>query len=180
MSRTKKGQQKGMSNILINEEIKTKKVLMVTDDGLKEMSIEEALEKAYENNLDLVQVSQKDSLPVCKLTDAAKLAYEKKKKEKEMRKNSMKNRVVIKEVQLGVGTQQHDIETKLNNVRKWLYKEKCKVRITLKLRGREKIRTEMATKKLNAILEELKDVAVCEKGIEYRDSQAFMIIEPIK
>lgn len=169
-----------MSDILVNEEIKTTKVLMVTDEGLKEMPIKEALEKAYENNLDLVQVSQKDSLPVCKMTNAAKMAYEKRKKEKEMRKNSMKNRVVIKEVQLGMGTQQHDIETKLNNVKKWICKDKSKVRITLKLRGREKMRTEMVTSKLNAIMEELKDVAVCERGIEYRDSQAFMVIEPIK
>lgn len=98
------------------------------------MGIQEARTMAEELNLDLVNISPSAAPPVCKIMDYGKFRYEQQKKEKEARK---KQKVVeLKEIRLGIFTEEHDLITKSNNALKFLTAGD-KVKISMRFRGRE-------------------------------------------
>lgn len=98
------------------------------------MGIQEARAMADELNLDLVNISPSAAPPVCKIMDYGKFRYEQQKKEKEARK---KQKVVeVKEIRLGIFTEEHDLATKANNALKFLTAGD-KVKISMRFRGRE-------------------------------------------
>ena len=105
---------------LINEEIRAREVRLIASDGtqLGVVSIEEAMEKANEAKLDLVNISPNAKPPVCKLLDYGKYRYEQQKKEKEAKKKQKSYQV--KEVRLGIFTEEHDLTVKANNAIKFL------------------------------------------------------------
>ena len=98
------------------------------------MSSKEALEKAYDEDLDLVLVAPNGNPPVCKILDYSKFKFEMAKKEKEARKNQKV--VELKEIRLSATIDQHDLETKAKNANKFL-KAGDKVKVSLKFKGRE-------------------------------------------
>ena len=98
------------------------------------MSAKDALEKAYDEDLDLVLVAPNGNPPVCKILDYSKFKFEMAKKEKEARKNQKV--VELKEIRLSATIDQHDLETKAQNANKFL-KAGDKVKVSLKLKGRE-------------------------------------------
>lgn len=98
------------------------------------MSAKDALEKAYDEDLDLVLVAPNASPPVCKILDYSKFKFEMAKKEKEARKNQKV--VELKEIRLSATIDQHDLETKAKNANKFL-KAGDKVKVSLKFKGRE-------------------------------------------
>ena len=98
------------------------------------MSAKEALEKAYDEDLDLVLVAPNANPPVCKILDYSKFKFEMAKKEKEARKNQKV--VELKEIRLSATIDQHDLETKAKNANKFL-KAGDKVKVSLKFKGRE-------------------------------------------
>ena len=98
------------------------------------MSAAEALEKAYDEDLDLVLVAPNANPPVCKILDYSKFKFEMAKKEKEARKNQKV--VELKEIRLSATIDQHDLETKAKNANKFL-KAGDKVKVSLKFKGRE-------------------------------------------
>ena len=104
----------------INEEIRDKEVRLVSADGeqLGIMSSREALERAAEQNLDLVKISPTANPPVCKLMDYGKFKFEQTKREKEARKNQ--HVVEIKEVRMSPGIDVNDFNVKLRNAQKFL------------------------------------------------------------
>ena len=98
------------------------------------VSIQEARATAEEQNLDLVNISPNAAPPVCKIMDYGKYRYEQQKKEKEARK---KQKIIeIKEIRLGIFTEEHDLVTKTNNALKFL-NAGDKVKISMRFRGRE-------------------------------------------
>ena len=113
----------------INEEIRDKEVRLVSADGeqLGIMSSREALERAAEQNLDLVKISPTANPPVCKLMDYGKFKFEQTKREKEARKNQ--HVVEIKEVRMSPGIDVNDFNVKLRNAQKFLaegkFAEQC-------------------------------------------------------
>lgn len=98
------------------------------------MSAKDALDKAYDEDLDLVLVAPNANPPVCKILDYSKFKFEMAKKEKEARKNQKV--VELKEIRLSATIDQHDLETKAKNANKFL-KAGDKVKVSLKFKGRE-------------------------------------------
>ncbi len=99
------------------------------------LTLEEALKKANEAGLDLIEISPTANPPVAKITEKGKYFYEQEKKEKLAKKK--RKEVEIKSIRIGIGTGTHDLELKAKQADKFL-KEGNKVKIDLALRGREK------------------------------------------
>jgi translation initiation factor IF-3 len=121
---------------MINEEITSKEVRLVNFDGeqLGVVSIKDALSRAYENGLDLVEVSAKADPPVCRLMDFDKYRYELSKKQKEAKKKQTV--VETKEIKFRPKTETHDLNFKIKQIKKFLG-QKNKVKVTMRFRGRE-------------------------------------------
>lgn len=125
----------------INEEIRDREVRVVTDEGeqLGIMSGADALRAAGDRNLDLVKIAPQATPPVCKIMDYGKYRFDQQKREKEAKKNQ---RIVeIKEVQLSLSIDTHDIETKVNHAIRFL-KGGDKVKVSIRFRGREMVHPE--------------------------------------
>ena len=123
-------------DFMVNEQIRFSEVEVIGTNGerLGKMSAAEALEKAYEEDLDLVLVAPNAKPPVCKILDYSKFKFEMAKKEKEARKNQKV--VEVKEIRLSATIDTHDLETKAKNANKFL-KNGDKVKVSLKFKGRE-------------------------------------------
>lgn len=123
-------------DFLINEQINASVVEVIGVDGerLGKMSKEDAIEKAYDLDLDLVLVAPNANPPVCKILDYSKYKFEMAKKEKEAKKNQ--KIVEIKEVRLSATIDTHDLEVKAKNANKFLA-DGNKVKVSLKFKGRE-------------------------------------------
>jgi translation initiation factor IF-3 len=129
----------------INHQIRAKELRVITDTGdvLGVLSLSEALAKAVEMGLDLIEISPNAEPPVAKIMDYGKFQYQQSKKQKESKARS--HVTETKTLQVKIGTSEHDLELKAKNASKWL-KEGHRVKIDLFLVGRSKY-AEMAFKK---------------------------------
>lgn len=129
---------------------------VITQDGeqLGIMPTSQALMKAEEMVLDLVEVGPTATPPVCKIMDYGKYLYEKSKKQKEGKKKQ--HTVTVKEIRLRPKTDRHDLETKLKQARKFL-EQKNKVKFTVIFRGRELAYKEMGKEMLDRVVENLEE-----------------------
>ncbi len=139
------------------------------------VSLQEALQRAREANLDLVEVAPSANPPVCRIMDFGKFLYERKKKERESRKK--RSRVELKEMRLRPRTALHDRENKLRKAREWLAEGK-KVRVVILFRGREITYPELALEDLKEIAEALTDLAHIEKPPAVEGRSMSMILAP--
>ena len=123
-------------DFLINEQINANVVEVIGTNGerLGQMSKHDAIEKAYDEDLDLVLVAPNANPPVCKILDYSKYKFEMAKKEKEAKKNQ--KIVEIKEIRLSATIDTHDLEVKAKNANKFLV-DGNKVKVSLKFKGRE-------------------------------------------
>ena len=147
---------------MINEQIRDKEVRLIGSDGeqLGIMSAKEAMFKAQEAGLDLVKIAPQAKPPVCKIIDYGKYRYELARKEKEAKK---KQKVIeIKEVRLSPNIDENDLNTKMNNARKFLEKGN-KVKVTLRFRGREMAHMSKTKYILDDFAEKLADIAAVDK-----------------
>ena len=162
---------------LINEEIRDKEVRLIGNDGaqLGIVSIEEALEKANEAKLDLVNISPNAKPPVCKLLDYGKYRYELQKKEKEAKKKQKSFQV--KEVRLGIFTEEHDLNVKANNAIKFLMGGD-KVKVSLRFRGRELGHIPQGQKTMEHFAELVAEAGTPEKRPEMEGRSMSMILTP--
>lgn len=121
-----------------NDSIRAANVRLIDSLGENKgvMSTREALLMAQTQSLDLVLITPNVSPPVAKICDYSKFIYSQKQAKKEQDKKNRENAIVIKEIQLRPNIGSHDVDIKLNHAKEWL-QEKYKVKITLKLRGRE-------------------------------------------
>jgi len=140
---------------LVNERIRARQVRLVDKSGkhIGIMGLEEALKLAKERGLDLVQVTKKVFPPVCKILDYGKYLYRQKKKEK---LGKSKRTGEIKGIRLSFGISSHDLETRINQAEKFLEKG-YKVRIEMRLRGRQRALSDFAKAKIEKFLEILKE-----------------------
>jgi len=123
------------------------------------MTPEAAIEIARENGLDLVEVAATSRPPVCRIMDYGKFKYEQKKKNSKNNKKS--HSASLKEVKLRPGTDQHDLNFKLNNARKFLM-EGDKVKVTVMFRGREMVHTYRGREQLKNVFDQLGGLAKME------------------
>ncbi|MDD3403932.1 MAG: translation initiation factor IF-3 [Hespellia sp.] len=147
---------------MINEQIRDREVRLIGEDGeqLGVMSSREAMKIAEEAELDLVKISPKAKPPVCKIVDYGKFKYEQTRREKEAKKKQ--KTVELKEVRLSPNIDTNDLNTKMNNARKFIEKGN-KVKITLRFRGREMAHMNQSRHILDDFAKSLEDIAVVEK-----------------
>lgn len=126
-----------MNNIRINNQIRAKELRVITDDGdnIGVVSSTEALAKAKEMGLDLIEISPKAKPPVAKIMDYGKYQYDMKKKAKEAKAKA--HRTETKNVQIKVTTGDNDLALKAKRASEWL-NEGHRIKVELYLRGREK------------------------------------------
>jgi translation initiation factor IF-3 len=131
---------------------------------------------AQDKGVDLVEVAPQANPPVCKLMDYGKYVYQQRKRQQEAKKKQVQ--VQLKEVKIRPKTDEHDLQTKLNHVRRFLSKgDRCK--ITLFFRGREIVHKEHGKEILDNVLSELSDVARVEQEPKFEGRTMNMIVAPI-
>lgn len=148
--------------LLINRQIREKEVQVIDENGEKVgvLSIDAALEKAEEKDLDLVLVAPNAKPAVCKIMNYGKYKFEQAKKEKESRKNQ--KTAEVKEIRVTPNIGAHDFEFKSRNARNFL-ESGNKVKFTLRFRGRELNNIKAGEDILNKFIEDLSDIASPEK-----------------
>jgi translation initiation factor IF-3 len=150
-------------------------VIGASGEQLGVLPIDQALAKAQEEGMDLVEISPTAKPPVCKIMDYGKFKYLEKKKQNEAKKKQVV--VQLKEVKLRPRTEEHDYEVKLRKIREFLG-EANKARVTVMFRGREMSHRELGQKVLQRIIDDIKDVAVIESVPRMEGRQMFMILAP--
>lgn len=136
------------------------------------MDLEKALQGARERNLDLIQITEKVEPPVCKITDYGKYLYAQRKKERKIKPKGGE----LKGIRLGFAISSHDLEIRVRQAEKFL-KDGNKVRIEMKLKGREKALGNFAKEKMNKFLEILQDLIPCKTERELkRELRGFTMI----
>lgn len=135
----------------------------------------QAIKKAEEYGLDLVEVSPTAKPPVCRVMDFGKFKYEQAKKQHSVRLHQRS--MQLKEVKLRPYTNKHDLEIKVRNVRRFL-EERNKAKVTLTFRGRERAHTSIARTIMEVFLEGTKDVGVVEAPPKMEGDNMIMILGP--
>lgn len=168
-------EDKAISDLFINEQIRDKEVRVIGEDGeqLGIMSAKEALALADEAGVDLVKIAPTAKPPVCRIVDYGKYKYEQTRKEKDKKKNQKV--VEVKEIRLSPNIDTNDLNTKVNAAKKFLSKGD-RVKVTLRFRGREMAHMNTSKHILDDFAESLADVAVVEKApkVEGRSMTMFL------
>jgi translation initiation factor IF-3 len=159
----------------MNEFIVSSEIRVIADDGeqLGVMTPSAALARAQEAGLDLVEVAPGSKPPVCRIMDYGRYKYERKKK---LGKNKG-HTATLKEVKLRPRTDQHDLDFKVKNARRFLL-EGDKVKVTLMYRGREMVHREMGYRQLEHVTELLRDIANVENPPRMEGRFLSMILVP--
>ena len=163
----------------MNGEIRDREIRVISETGemLGVMSPREAMRLAEEADLDLVKISPNAVPPVCKIMDYGKFKFEQAKKEKENRRNQKV--VEIKEVQLSMTIDVGDLNVKAKQATKFLG-EGNKVKVSIRLRGRQMAHANLGRYVMNNFFECLKEIAVIEKPINMEGRNIIMILAPKK
>lgn len=164
---------------LVNGDIRAREVRLVGADGeqIGVVPTREALQMARDANLDLVNVAPSAKPPVCRIMDYGKYRYEMQKREKEARKNQKVTEV--KEVRFSATIDEHDYQTKLRNVIRFLNADD-KVKCSVRFRGREITHASLGQKVLERVAEETKDLAIVERKPRLEGRSMIMILAPDK
>jgi translation initiation factor IF-3 len=161
----------------VNEEIRISQVHLIDKDGanLGNVSTAEALAKAQEAGLDLVEISPNASPPICKILDYGKFKYQEQKKAAEARK---KQKVVeVKEIKYRPMIDDHDYDVKMRSMKRF-FEEGDKVKVTLRFRGREMAHQELGTRLLERVKEDVSKMAKVEMDARLEGRQMVMVLAP--
>ena len=167
-----------ISELFINEQIRDKEIRLIGESGeqLGIMSSREALKLAEEAGLDLVKIAPTAKPPVCKIVDYGKYRYELARKEKDAKR---KQKVIeVKEIRMSPNIDTNDLNTKVGAARKFLEKGN-RVKVTLRLRGREMAHMSTSKHILDDFAQMLSDIAVVEKmpKVEGRSMIMFLTVK---
>jgi translation initiation factor IF-3 len=163
----------------INERIRVPKVRLIGADGeqLGVVEINEALKRAQDADLDLVEVAPNSKPPVTRLLDYSKYKYEQEQKQKQARKHQQQ--VNIREIKLRPKIANHDYETKKGHVERFL-RHQDKVKVTIMFRGREQAHPERGRALLQRLFEDLGELAVIESQPLQEGRNMSMLLAPGK
>ena len=154
--------------------------MLIDSEGKKHgiMQIEKALEKANEDNLDLVQVSPKDSDPVvCKLLDYGKYVFDKKKNISSSK--SKVKKTSLKEIKFRPSTDTGDYNIKLKKIKSFILSGN-KTKINVRFRGREILNSDLGLDLLNKIRDELAEISQVDQEPSLEGRQLQMVLSPVK
>ena len=163
----------------MNDRIRISPVRVIDQDGeqLGIIPTAEALERAREAGLDLVEVSPTEKPPVCKIMDYGKFKYNQKKKQRQQHKHS--HEVQIKEVRLRPKIDKHDRDIKLNRARAFL-EQGDKVQFTMMFRGRENVHREIGRDIFTEIVTMFEEIAKLEQPFKLAGRRLTMVLAPTK
>ena len=168
-----------IKELQINGQIRDREIRLIGSDGQQYgiVSAYEGQKIADEQGLDLVKIAPTSQPPVCKLMDYSKYKYEQNKKEKEMKRNQKV--IEIKEVWLSMTIDVGDLNTKANMARKFL-KDGNKVKVSIRMRGRQQAYANQGVEVMNKFAEILADVAKVDKQPVTEGRNITMFLSPLK
>jgi len=163
----------------INEAINARQVRLIDQDGeqVGVVSLDDALNRAADAEMDLVEIDANAQPPVCRIMNYGKYKFELSKKQQAARKKQ--KQIEVKEIKFRPGTDEGDYQVKLRNVRRFL-EDGDKAKITLRFRGREMAHQDIGMQVLNRIENDLQELAVVEQRPKLEGRQMVMVLTPKK
>ena len=161
-----------------NNRITSSEVQVITNDGdnLGILNTNEAISKAKEEGLDLIEIAPKARPPVCKIMDMGKYKYNAQKKANKAKKKQKK--IELKEIKLRPVTELHDYTFKIKNAQKFLSKGD-KVKFTIKFKGRELQHSHLGNELMDKIKLDMQEIGRVELQPKFDGKQMIMIIQPL-
>jgi translation initiation factor IF-3 len=163
----------------VNDRIRAPQVRLVGADGqqIGIVSIQDAMQRAQDLDLDLVEVAPQANPPVCRIMDYGKFKYERDVRQKEARKRQV--RVEVKEMKMRPKIDPHDYATKKGHIVRFL-NQGARVKVTIMFRGREMAHTELGRKLLDRLTEDLKELATVDAYPKLDGRNMVMVVAPIR
>ncbi|MDJ0944037.1 MAG: translation initiation factor IF-3 [Kiloniellales bacterium] len=161
----------------MNENIDNRTIRLIDETGenVGVVATSEALDRATNVGLDLVEVSPNADPPVCKIMDFGKYKYEEQKRKSEARK---KQKIIdVKEIKMRPNIDQHDYDVKMRSINRFL-DDGDKVKVTMRFRGREMVHQDLGLKLLQKVRDELEEVAKVEQFPRLEGRQMTMVMAP--
>ena len=161
-----------------NNRITSPEVQVITNDGenLGIISINEAVSRAKNEGLDLIEIAPNAKPPVCKIMDMGKYKYDQQKKANKAKKKQKK--IELKEIKLRPVTEVHDYTFKIKNAQKFLSKGD-KVKFTIKFKGRELQHSHLGSELMDKIKQDMQQIGKVELQPKFDGKQMIMVIQPI-
>ncbi len=161
-------------NYRVNEQIKAPRVQVIGPNGenLGIMSVKEALALANEYGLDLVEVAPNSNPPVTKIMDFGKFLYQQKKKDKKKSKTP-----TMREIEMSPNIGEHDLMVKIKKIKEFL-EDGDKVRVEIKMRGRQALYTHIAEDLAKRVLELIEDVGSLEGNLSVEERSVHFVVKP--
>ena len=152
---------------------------MIAEDGEQVgiLNIADAIQRATEASLDLVEIVPNADPPVCRLMDYGRFRFDQKKKQNEARKKQ--KQVQVKEVKFRPGTDIGDYNVKLKNLGRFL-SEGDKAKVTMRFRGREHAHRELGLELLRRVENDLSEISIVEQQPQMEGRQMIMVLGPKK
>ena len=159
----------------MNNAITARRVRLIGVEGEQAgiVPLADAKQRAYEANMDLVEISPNADPPVCKIMDHGKFVFEQNKKLQAAKKKQ--KQIQVKEIKFRPGTDEGDYQVKLRNLTKFLM-EGNKTKITVRFRGREMAHREIGMELLKRVEADLKELAVVEQFPKMEGRQMVMVM----
>ena len=162
----------------INERIRAPEVQVISSDGknLGTLNTRDAIQRAKEEGLDLIEISPNANPPVCKIIEIGKYRYDLQKKASKAKK---KQKIInLKEIKLRPVTEIHDYNFKIKNAQKFLEKGD-KVKFTVRFKGREMQHTHLGNKLMDRIINDTSKLGKVEVQPKFEGKQIIMIVQPL-
>ena len=161
----------------VNELITAEKVQLIDENGENRgaVDLQDALDRAGEAGLDLVEISPNAEPPVCKILDYGKYKFQAQKKAAEARKKQ--KTVEIKEIKMRPNIDTHDYDVKMRSMKRF-FEEGDKVKVTLRFRGREMAHQELGLALLHRVREQVGEMAKVEAEPKLEGRQMVMVLAP--
>ena len=161
-----------------NNRITSPEVQVINSDGenLGVLNLQEAISKAKDENLDLIEIAPNARPPVCKIMDMGKYKYDQQKKLNKAKKKQKK--IELKEIKLRPVTEVHDYTFKIKNAQKFLSKGD-KVKFTIRFKGREMQHTKLGNDLMEKIKMDMETIGKVELQPKFDGKQMIMVIQPL-
>ena len=161
-----------------NNRITSPEVQVINSDGenLGVLNLQEAISKAKDENLDLIEIAPNARPPVCKIMDMGKYKYDQQKKLNKAKKKQKK--IELKEIKLRPVTEVHDYTFKIKNAQKFLSKGD-KVKFTIRFKGREMQHTKLGNDLMEKIKIDMESIGKVELQPKFDGKQMIMVIQPL-
>ena len=161
-----------------NNRITSPDVQVISSDGdnLGVLNLSEAIKKAKNEGLDLIEIAPNAKPPVCKIMDMGKYKYDAQKKANKAKKKQKK--IELKEIKLRPVNEVHDYTFKIRNAQKFLSKGD-KVKFTIKFKGRELQHSHLGNELMDKIKLDMKEIGRVELHPKFDGKQMIMVIQPL-